>query len=163
MYLPLIENIICADLLTLITPFSWPLCSAPLQEERHLLIQTHQEIAQALVVKNFALVRLRQLFAQLDCLFPHLQKKKKRRVTSGEQSSHWSSSSSHSGVTGQWLRSQVGSVSVDISPHASLLGSTNPGFWHYKSTVPWLLCQGAFSILFARTWRTPCVPPKSNT
>ena len=43
----------------------------------HLLIQTHQEVAQALIVKNFALVRLRQLFAQLDCLLPHLQKKRK--------------------------------------------------------------------------------------
>lgn len=50
---------------------------SPLQEERHLLIQTHQEIAQTLVVKNSALVRLRQLLAQLDCLLPHLQGKEK--------------------------------------------------------------------------------------
>ena len=66
-------------------------------------------------------------------------------------------------VTGPWPRSQVGSDSVDISPHASLPGSTKPGFWHHTSPVPWLLCQGAFSLLLARTWRTPYVPQNSNT
>ena len=159
MYLPLVENIICADLLTLKTPFSWPLCAGgktssdpdspgdrPGPRSQKLCSRTSPPTLCSAWLPS-----------------PTSSEKKKRRVTSGEQSSHWSSSRSHSGVTGQWLRSQVGSVSVRISPHASLLGSTNPGFWHYKSTVPWLLCQGAFSILFARTWRTPCVPPKSNT
>ena len=50
-----------------------PVCPVRLRLE----VQTHQEVAQALIVKNFALVRLRQLFAQLDCLLPHLQKKRK--------------------------------------------------------------------------------------
>lgn len=122
--------------------------------------QTHQEMAKALVVKHFALVSLSQLFAQFDCLLPHLQKKK-----SGEQSSHWPSSKRHLRGTGNMGVEPGGLGFCGYSWHASSPGSTKPCYWHHKAApVSWLLCQGLPSvILFAVTWRTSRVLNKKAT
>lgn len=119
-----VKNTVYLDSLKCTKTFLRTQILAPLLDTWHILTQTHQQVAEALVVKYFALIGLSQLFAQFDGLLPHLQKKKSR-VTSREQSSHWSVCESHGRVAdnGSWVRW------VDFctySHHASPLGSTKP-------------------------------------